>query len=281
MARTVTEIKKQITDTWMSDENIQQKYELDTSKTFEQQFSKVSLESILFYVVALGHWILENLFDTHTAQVDDKIRNERVQTIGWIRTMALNFQYGGVFYEDITAYDNTGLTDEEIQEQKIITKCSVSKAERDKPTLVVKVAKDSGKLSDVEKEAFTAYMDAIINPGIEIIIVSEDADKLILYMTVLFDSMVLNSNGETSDGEKPINEGVVEHLNNLVFNGEFYPPMLQNYLMEKRGISSVRIRQAQVFVGGTYVDISDKYTPVSGAIEIDIINDLHVTYERF
>lgn len=46
---TIAEIKKQITDHFISDPTIVQKYKLQTDKTFDDQFSTVSLENIIFF----------------------------------------------------------------------------------------------------------------------------------------------------------------------------------------------------------------------------------------
>ena len=49
MARSVQEIKKQMTDAFMADELIREKYQLQEGDTFDARFSLVSLENILFY----------------------------------------------------------------------------------------------------------------------------------------------------------------------------------------------------------------------------------------
>lgn len=283
MARTIPEIKKVMTDEWMSHPEVIEKYNLDTSKTFEQQFSKACLESIRFYVIAFAHWFMEVLFDKQLEIMDDKIRNQRVHTIGWYRTASLNFQFGGVFKDDITEYDNAGLTDEDIEKQRIIKKCSVTKADTDKPTLIVKVLKTDGKLTVPEMESFKAYMDAITDAGINIEPISENADRLVLYITIRYDGMVMDNVGiRFMDGKKPAEDGVVEHLNNLQFNGIFYPSHLEQFLMKQSGIKVATVRLAMASIQGQPPkEIVDMYAPYSGAISVDITNDLHIDYERF
>ncbi len=67
MARSIAEIKKTMTDGFVTNEEAKARYGLDTSKTFDEQFSKVSIESILYYVVASAIYILEVLSDTREA----------------------------------------------------------------------------------------------------------------------------------------------------------------------------------------------------------------------
>ena len=57
MARTIAEIKQEMTDAWMAEGAVRERYGLSGSDTFEGKFSKVSIEGLLFYVVAFGIWV--------------------------------------------------------------------------------------------------------------------------------------------------------------------------------------------------------------------------------
>ncbi|NDV45514.1 hypothetical protein D0T49_00405 [Paludibacter sp. 221] len=286
MARTIDEIKQTITDLFISYEAVQNAYSLTPGLTFEQQFSKVSLESIFFYVVAFAVWTLESLFDIFLSSVDERIQNQRAHTLGWYRLAALNFQFGGVWRDDITEYNNDALTDDEIEAQRIVKKCSVTKADSIKPTLIVKVAKaDGSPLTGDEKQAFDAYMEDVADAGVNISAISAPADRLVLYMTIRYDGMTLDANGmKFLDGSHPVADGVKQHLNALEWNGVFYPSMLEQYLMTQQGngvrVATVRTAYAGVN-GGNLSEIADKYEPYSGAIHCDTDVDLYVTYEKF
>ena len=58
-----------MTDRFMADSAVQERYGFTSSDTFDGKFSKVSIEGLLFYVVAFGIWVLEKLFDTHKEEV--------------------------------------------------------------------------------------------------------------------------------------------------------------------------------------------------------------------
>ena len=73
MARTIEEIKADMTANFIKQRAVISAYGLDGKKTFDQQFSRVSIESILFYVFAAALWTLEKLFDLHTAEVKERI----------------------------------------------------------------------------------------------------------------------------------------------------------------------------------------------------------------
>ena len=245
--------------------------------------SATAMWRLIFYVVAVAHWLQETLFEKHVEIVDEKIRNQRPHTLGWYRTTALNFQFGKEFRDDITEYDNSGMTDDEIDAQRIIRKCSVTKAETVKPTLIMKVHKADGKLEADEKTAFVAYMDALADAGVHISIISENADRLVLYLTIRYDAMVLDENGvRFLDGVEPVPAAIVAHLANLQFNGTFFPSMLEQDLMSQTGVRLATIRRALAGVhDAEAAEIFDHYTPYSGAITINTDIDLHVIYERF
>ena len=52
MARTVKQIKKSMTDEFMASKIIRDKYGLTEKDTFDNAFSEVSFESILFGIIA-------------------------------------------------------------------------------------------------------------------------------------------------------------------------------------------------------------------------------------
>jgi len=282
MAR-IDEIKREITDSFISNPEVIEAYGLVPGKTFDEQFSRVSLENIFFYIVAFRVLLIEELFKYNLELIDEKIRNQRPHTLGWYRQMALNFQFGKEFRDDITEYDNTGMTDDEIEAQRIIRKCSVTKADTVKPTLIMKVHKADGKLNADEKTAFIAYMDAVADAGVHVSIISENADRLVLYLTIRYDAMVLDENGVSFlNGVSPVPDAIVEHLANLQFNGTFFPSMLQQDLMRQTGVRLATIRRAMAGVHGSEpTEIFDQYMPYSGAIKINTDIDLHIRYERF
>ena len=282
MAR-IDEIKREITDNFISHEEIIKAYGLDENKTFDEQFSNVAIENILFYNGAYRALLVEELFKHNLDLIDERIRNQRPHTLGWYRQTALNFQFGGHFFDDITEYDNTGLTADEIEAQRIIRKCSVSKADTNKPTLIIKVHKADGKLEADERTAFEAYMDAKADAGVNLSIISENADRLELFLTIRYDAMVMDADGRRFiDNSFPVAETITEHLRNLQFNGVFYPSKLEQDLMRQTGIRVATVRTARAgSAGSSPTEFIDHYMPFSGAVVIDVENDLHVRYERF
>ena len=73
MARTVAEIKKTMTDAFMADATIREKYGLKESSTWNGSFSSVSLENIIFFIVAACCHVLESIFELYIKDVDEDL----------------------------------------------------------------------------------------------------------------------------------------------------------------------------------------------------------------
>ena len=73
MARTIRQIKSAMTQQFMNDSVIIERYGFAAGSTFEDTFSAVSLESIWFSIVASAIYVLETLFDAFKEDVDAKI----------------------------------------------------------------------------------------------------------------------------------------------------------------------------------------------------------------
>ena len=106
MARTISEIKKTMTDAFMADQTVREKYKLSSEDTFNSAFSKVSLENILFYIVTACCHFMEVIFEKYSKDVDDKISSAVVASVPWYWKIATGFQYGDalVFDEAIQQY---------------------------------------------------------------------------------------------------------------------------------------------------------------------------------
>ena len=104
MARTIAEIKRTMTDAFMTNATLREIYGLAEGDTFEGSFSAVSLESILFFIVAACCHVMEALFDRHRLDVDEKIGRAVVASVPWYYKVARQFQYGdALVFDDTTS----------------------------------------------------------------------------------------------------------------------------------------------------------------------------------
>ena len=87
--RTISEIKKSMTDEIMADPNLVQRLSLDTSKSWEAQVSAVSVLNLIIYIVAVGHSIVERMFEQFRNDVEIRIAAAYTGSVSWLWNRAL------------------------------------------------------------------------------------------------------------------------------------------------------------------------------------------------
>lgn len=256
-----------MTDVFITNDTIKALYGLDPKKNFEDQFSKVSLESILFYVVAVSVWTLEKLFDRHRQECEDLINELKPHTLRWYANKAKAFQFGKSLIPDTDQYDNTGLTDEQIREQQVVKYSAVT----EKAAIVyVKVATGSEgartPLSPEQETALAAYFLEVKDAGVKLKIVNEPADEFNIDIDVYYDPQVFDAGLNRLDGRgRTIHDTIASFVENLPFNGEYRNSALVNALTELDGVVLVELKQASI----NGQPINAKRVPESGYFRVD------------
>ncbi len=114
MARTIAEIKDSMTADLMRNPDVARAYGFETGAAFSSHFSKVSVESLLFYIVACAIWVLENLFDQHRRDVEQRIEAIIPHRPKWYRDKVLGFMKDKTLVPDTDHYDTSGMNDGDI-----------------------------------------------------------------------------------------------------------------------------------------------------------------------
>lgn len=280
MSRTREEIKALMTTSFIANETISDRYNLDSSKTFEQQFSKVSIENLLFDIVAFAIWLLENIFSTHKSEVDTALLELKPGTSRWYRKKALDFQYGFSLLEDSDRFDNQANSDEKIQNSKIIKYAAVTESLKES-RLVVKIATEEANvltpISEEKYESFKAYINEIKYAGVPITIINYEPDLLKLSIRIFRDPLVLDEKGVSIlTGKYPVQEAIAQYMKELPFNGELVLQDLANRLEKTEGVKIVQIDSAESkwidpsLAGyGNYTSIDVRRLPVSGYFKVE------------
>ena len=272
MARSVAEIKKTMTDAFMADATIREKYGLSVNDTFSSKFSSVSIENILFFIVAACCYVLEVLFDKHKADVEEKISKAVVASVPWYYKMALAFQYG----DSLILNDRTQQYEyATIDESKQLVKYA---AVRDKGTSVqILVSGDQGgspvALSNDVLAVFKQYMNRVKVAGVILHITSNPSDSVTVTATITIDPLVLNENGELlSDGRKPVEEAITSYLKHIIYGGTFNKTKLVDVIQAVEGVVDVELEECKyrhanslewtVMSGNNYTGNSGSYIPL-------------------
>lgn len=266
MARTITDIKKELTDYFVNNDTIRSLYDLALGKTFEEQFSSVSLESILFYIVAVAVWTLETLFDRHKQEVTELIDELKPHTRNWYRNKALAFQFGQPLIPDTDTYDNAGLTPEDITARQVVKYAAVVEVAA---VVFVKVAGgEEGNrqpLSAEECTALKAYFKEVKDAGVALTVVNREADRFGIDIDIYYNPQIFNGKLERLDGTgTTVHNMITDFVENLQFNGEYRNSALINALSGVEGVELVDLHAATA--NGSA--ITARCTPESGYFKV-------------
>lgn len=246
--------------------------------------SKVAIWRLWVYIISVAIWSLEKLFDLHRTDIDKRLTELKPHTARWYRSKALAFQYGYYLAHDSDKYNNQWLTDEQIEASKIIKYSAVVES-KNEGRLIVKIAGEHGDtlqpITDAQRQSFEAYLQEIKDAGVRLSVVNYQPDVLHLQMKIIYDPLVLDSNGQSiAKATKPVEETIISYLKRLPFNGELVLAHLIDVLQQSEGVKIPHLVLAQsknITSGGGYgafetIEISK--IPTAGYFTIDNFNDI-------
>jgi len=249
----------------MSNAIIIEKYDLTPGQTFEQEFSLVSVENILF-----DNW--SAAMEEHEKLVERNAENSRSHNVAWYIEKAYNF-HDGLQLVNINGsfdYDLTNVPD--AAERKIITRVAVL------PTItgevVIKVATSAGMLSPGQLARFTEYINLIKDAGTHIRIVNLPADSLKIVLNVYCDVSIIDLDTgrllNTIEEVYPVKNHIDIYLANLRFNGAFVKTKFQSELENAPGVINPLIADIQwKFADFEFAPFENWKIPESGYFTIE------------
>lgn len=277
MARTVEEIKKDMTAEFMKMEAVKSRYGLDGSKSFADCFSMASLENIIFYVFAVAVWALEKLFDLHRADVDARIEQLEPHTLRWYVSKAKAYMQGQKLVTDCDYYDTEGMPEQDIAAAKVV---KYAVATESNTVVYIKVAREvdgnPAALTAGQLEGLTSYMNEIKDVGVSVQLRNEPADQMRIDLLIYYDPtlLIIDANGNGSqNGKDPVRETTKQVIENLPFNGMFRKSDLMAALqalpcVEVADIKSVKVKPRN---GAEWQTVEGYDRPFSGYYSIDAL----------
>lgn len=247
-------------------------------------WSTVNVKRLVFYIVSVAIWTLENLFDLHKAEVLAIIAATEPHTLQWYAQAASAFQYGFNLLPDSALYNNALATAAQITASKVVAYSAVTEQTRG---LRIKVATLNGSdldaLTAPELASFVVYMQRIKDAGVKLLITTGVADSLMLGLTVKYNPLVLDASGQRLDGtyNTPVQDAVFAYLKSLPFNGKMELVTLVNMLETVDGVDAPYVANAAARYGSlpftAFVD--NVYIPDSGYLRLYNPSDLAITWE--
>lgn len=276
MARSIKEIKNIMGQQYVNDPNIRQLYGISGNVTFDQVFSVVSVESILFYIVATIAYTMEVMFDKLKSDVDIKLSQAIVATVPWYHKVATDFQYGDeLVFDDATQTYKYAFVN---PDKQIIRYAAVTDLGNGVQILVSK--DQSGRpvpLDSLELAAFKSYMSYVKIAGVYLSIKSLDADMIQIAVKIQIDPLVLDQSGKLIGGSSyPVADAINSYLANIVYGGTFNKTKLVDAIQTAAGVADVELVSVKVksVDDASYKTVAgNNYTAVSGCFISDNLNN--------
>lgn len=250
-----------MTQQFMADSTIIERYGFEAGAAFDDTFSAVSLESIWFSIVAAAIYVLETLFDAFKEDVDAKIAEAVVASIPWYHKISLAFQYG----DELVFDEKTqGFVYPEIDPSKQIVKYAAC---RDLGGMVyVLASKDNGSgspapLSADELSAFASYLRERKPAGVLLQAASFAPDQVQVVMSVQYNPQVIAPDGQliAQPGVYPVEDAINAYLNGIVYGGALNKTKLVDAVQAVPGVIDVSLGSVSVKTAS-----ESSFTPIAG-----------------
>ena len=251
--------------------------ETEHAAYYDANFSAVSVETCILYVVAACAALLEYMFDWFTEDVDNIVNNERYGRKGWYEKTAKAFQYQDGNGVDYALDIDTGEYAIDDEEARIVKHASAEAGNGIGVRL--KVAKESNgalaPLTTDELAAFTTYINRLKPAGVPVTVISRNPDRLAVGMAVYYDPLVFNA----ATALQKVKETVSGYLNSIEFNGEFVTMTMVDRLQSVPGLDIIEageVKAKHEGYGYTPIENNARYVPQPGYMTLGDDADLEI-----
>lgn len=239
--RTFEEIHSSIKSAWVSNTVLRSAYRLSASKTFDEQFSTVSVESALVYIFASVAYVIERIVYGVAEQVQQQLDSRLLYGEQWYYEKALAYQDGYPLVYDSEKFTYEYDTSDE--SARIIKFAAVREVDTDagrKAVRIMVAGRDKKPLDAEPLARFGEYMHRISPAGIELQTVSGEATKIRLRIQIFRDTLVLDGSGKSiADGSYPVPDAIKSYLDGIKYGGEFNKTRLVDALQAADGVADV------------------------------------------
>ena len=240
--------------------------------------SKVAIWRLWLWIMAVGSWMVEVLFDRHKSDITETLEAKRVHTCRWYAEESKKFQYGYTMVWDRTEY-NYATDDPEARLVKY-----AAAAEKD-GKVILKVAKEVGgtkvPLAILEKTAFVDFWTKWKDAGVKLEVISANPDQLKVNMTIIRDRLVLDGNNNLlrDNAINPIDLAIEAFGNGLEFDGILRLSKLDDAVQAAEGVIDVKTTGAwHKASGGSYAAVNMFVESYAGYFELNV-DDSTMTYQ--
>ena len=286
MARTISDIRRLMTDAFVANEEVVKAYDLSPSKTYDEQFSKVSLETLIFWAFSAGIFKLETIYDDHRKEVIDLIAASEPHTLFWYSNRAKSYLHGFSLKPYSDEFDTAGASDDDLAKAHIV-RYAVASEYQDTVYLKVAGVDEAGApvvLSESVLSGIRSYIAQVKDAGVAVRVISAPGDDLDLSLDIYMQpSLLLDTGLPSEDRQREIRKVIERNTTSLPFDGVFRPSDLVVALSQVVGVESSVVTSASSSASGE--DDWKKFTgfhrPLSGYYKIRSLSIAYKPYEPF
>lgn len=266
-----------MTDQFMSDSVILEKYGLKSGDSFDSKFSKVSLENILFSIVATAIYSVESMFDFFRIDVERRVSESVVASIPWYHQICLEYQHGDeLVFDEATKEFKYAREDES---KRVIKYASVRDNAAGVDILVS--ADDNGTptaLSNDVLTVFKQYLNARKPAGVLVNIRSYNPDILRMKLRVQIDLMVLNTDGSLISDPTvfPVEQAVLTYISGIIYGGILNKTRLVDAVQSAVGVEDVVLDEllTRPVTRADFIEVTgNNAKSVSGSFVVNSLKD--------
>ena len=296
MARSTDEIKQQMEQQWMQNASLKDLYgwEPDNSGNppqFSELYSKASLENIILYIVAYCAHVIEVLYDTVKAEIEDEIATKVPGTLQWYVSRLKEFVYmptlsdgdkAKVFFDDNTGKYTISdtLSDAALRKARVV-RHAVAVDSNNQSLLLLKVAGEDSdgalcRLDQDQEDALKSYIARIKYAGVKTELINAAGDLFNCNVLVWYDALYTSE-----DVQEACAKATEAYIKGLPFNGEYSNMALIDHIQTVPGVKIAEFQNASYTdSNGDEKPIQDgKATPYAGYYNMGVVNIQMKCYE--
>jgi hypothetical protein len=265
MARNINEIVQELRAAIVANQTLAEAYGLDATKTFDEQFSHVSIEAVDTYIIAATLAAGEKIQENDKGEITTIVERNRIGTGAWYVEMAKRFQWNEniQYHIVVNPADGTIAYNELKPEDRVISQAAY--IENASKEVIIKVATGQPgaltPLSEAQLTDFLNYMKKIKIAGIILKVVNLPADVLRMQANVYYNPAY---------NQTTLKQKIVQALNEYSIALEFNGVVLRNAIIDAvqriEGIVDIDITQLQAVTGEINYEIERAYTTASGYV---------------
>lgn len=257
--RTIAEIKESMTQAFMQNEEAAKLWGFTVGDKWSTVMGRMSVENVLFYIVAVCCYVVESLMAMHKSEVEAIVATRMPHTAKWYRDKTLAFLYGKDLIDGTDEYATDGMSEEDIKKSRVV-KHAVAVEDMKSGVLVIKVAGEDGDgkrqpLTTEQCDRLKSYLGEVKDAGVRIEVINSTPSGFALEADVYYNALL-----DSDEVKEECKNVIKSYIENLEFNGILSRNGIEDVL---RGVAGVKLVQ----LGGVTIDESSE-SPIPTVVDL-------------